>query len=208
MTPSLVKVSPIPGKTQVLDNPTETTSPTTVVVDTFLTPFDREVLHNLGTFNNRPSELLRISGPALMSLALCPLTLYMYEPLVLTFWPADDFTSPPDINEAIACFLAPAGLVYATSFGFAFQQALSKQVETLRKLSHELGLLDQILTMVSKLGHCSNQQRMDIYKAVKAETIFMALQIEKREPTDFRNTPTQDVKGTWDFIILCCVRYI
>lgn len=101
-------------------------------------------------------------------------------------------------KTAIACFLAPAGLVYATSFGFAFQQALSKQGEVLRKITYELGLIDQIATLASKLNLPNIQDRMSIYKAIKAEAIFMILQIEDREPEDFENRPKIDVKSLWN----------
>ena len=159
----------------------------------FLTPFDKEILDSMGSFNNRPLELLRIAGPALLSLALCPATLYLYQPFTKLFWP--NRAAAPDINEAIACFLAPAGLVYATSFGFAFQQALSKQREVLQKVSYELGLIDQIVTLTSKISLPSLKHRMDIYRAIKAEAIFMVLQVQNREPSSFRHKPTVDVKG-------------
>lgn len=163
--------------------------------DEFMSAFDKEVVQSMRSFTNRPSELIRVSSPALLSLALCPATLYLYQPLVTLFWPPDDFVAPPNINEAIACFLAPAGLVYATSFGFAFQQALHKQGEILQKVSYELGLLDQIVTLTSKLALPSLVHRMAIYRAVKAEAIFMALQIVKRDPDQFRNTPRENVKS-------------
>ena len=166
--------------------------------DPFLTKFDMEVLDSMGTFNNRPVELLRIAAPALLSLALCPATLYLYQPFTTLFWPT--FVAPPDINEAIACFLTPAGLVYATSFGFAFQQALSKQREVLQKVSHELGLIDQVVTLTSKISLPSIKDRMDIYRAIKAEAIFMVLQVQNREPSSFRNKPPVDVKGKILFI--------
>ena len=130
--------------------------------DEFLTAFDQEVLASMGRFTNRPGELFRIASPALLSLALCPATLYLYIPLVGIFWPTETYATPPNINEAIACFLAPAGLVYATSFGFAFQQALYKQREILQKVSHELGLLDQIATLTTKLSLPSLNHRMQV----------------------------------------------
>ena len=134
----------------------------------FLTGFDKEVLRTMGASTNSVPELLRIATPALLSLALCPGTLYLYEPLVNAFWPFEKgFQVPPDINEAIACFLAPAGLVYATCFGFAFQQALTKQTEIRAKVSHEIGLLDQISTLASKLTMPTVSDKMDIYQAVK-----------------------------------------
>ena len=161
----------------------------------FLSAFDKEVLTSMSKFNSRPAEMFRIAGPALISLALCPATLYLYLPLVNLFWPPDKYIVPPNINEAIACFLAPAGLVYATSFGFAFQQALSKQQEVMQKITYELGLLDQIATLASKLSLPSLKHRMNIYRAVKAEAVFMILQIGDRDSYSFKNSPVEDVKG-------------
>ena len=89
--------------------------------ETFFTEFDMEVLQSLRNCYNQPKELVHIALPALVSLILCPLTLYMYEPFRKIMWP-DIYPVMPNINDAIACYLAPAGLVYATSFGFAFQQ--------------------------------------------------------------------------------------
>ena len=36
-----------------------------------------------------------------------------------------------------------------------------------------------------------------LYRAVKAEAIFMILQIENREPEDFKHSPTENIKGTF-----------
>ena len=192
-TPTVIHVTPWHGKESVMTSNIDDVKDTEFEEDSFLTPFDTEVLDSMGSFNNRPLELLRISTPALLSLALCPATLYLYRPFATLFWP--NFAVPPDINEAIACFLAPAGLVYATSFGFAFQQALSKQREVLQKVSHELGLIDQVVTLTSKISLPSLKHRMDIYRAIKAEAIFMVLQVQNREPSSFINKPTVDIKG-------------
>ena len=88
----------------------------------FFTDFDLEVLDSLRHCYNQPKELVRIAMPAVFSLALCPLTLFMFDPFRKFIWPDSQLTGMPDINDAIACYLSPAGLVYATSFGFAFQQ--------------------------------------------------------------------------------------
>jgi hypothetical protein len=81
------------------------------------------VLHALRNCYNQPKELFRIALPAIFSLALCPVTLYMFDPLRKMLWPEKQYGPVmPNINDAISCYLAPAGLVYATSFGFAFQQ--------------------------------------------------------------------------------------
>ena len=88
----------------------------------FFTDFDLEVLESLRNCYNQPKELIRIALPAVFSLALCPLTLFMFDPFRKFIWPESQNSGMPDINDAIACYLSPAGLVYATSFGFAFQQ--------------------------------------------------------------------------------------
>ncbi|XP_074651707.1 uncharacterized protein LOC141906358 [Tubulanus polymorphus] len=159
-----------------------------------LSHFDLEVIESLQTFYNGPSELLRIALPALISLALCPITLYLYPPLVRIFWPPSKFPQVPNINDAIGCFLAPAGLVYATSFGFAFQSALSKQHEIYTRITSELSLIDQIVTLTTKLAVPSKEVGLDILKAVKAEAIFMVLQITDNEPENFKHKPEEDVK--------------
>ncbi|XP_074651706.1 uncharacterized protein LOC141906357 [Tubulanus polymorphus] len=169
--------------------------------ETALNDFDLEVINSLKTFYNVPSELLRIALPALISLALCPITLYLYPPLVRIFWPPSDFTRIPDINDAINCFLAPAGLVYATSFGFAFQSALNKQHEIYNRITSELSLIDHIATLASKLAVPTKQAGLDILKAVKAEAIFMVLQITDNEPEDFKHKPEEDIKvKIWSII--------
>lgn len=164
--------------------------------DNFYSAFDREVMKSLDTSHNRPLDLFLIALPAILSLALCPLTLYLYEPLVAFLWPPEEFASAPDINDAVACFLAPAGLVYATSFGFAFQQALSKQHHILEKVTSEISMVDQIATFSTKMTLSHPSIRRHIYKAVKAEAIFMILQLLNREPSSYKNKPTEDIKGT------------
>lgn len=172
-----------------------TTSSSDIDSGEFLTAFDLEVLASLHSSYNRPSELFRISIPALISLGLCPFTLYLYEPFTLFLWPKDEYDSPPDINDAIACFLAPAGLVYATSFGFAFQQALTKQRDILEKVTTEISMIDQIATFSSKLKLTSSNIRLGIYHAIKTEAVFMVLQILNREQTSYHSKPSEDVKG-------------
>ena len=56
-------------------------------------------MDSLTAYNGRISQILRVASPALLSLALCPATLYLYTPFVTTFWPPQDFMVPPDVNE-------------------------------------------------------------------------------------------------------------
>ncbi|GFS17616.1 hypothetical protein ElyMa_003244100 [Elysia marginata] len=97
-------------------------------------------------------------------------------------------------SSVVACYLSPAGLVYATSFGFAFQQALNKQHEILTKLVAEIAKIDHIATFAAKLTTITTKDRMAIIKAAKAEGIYMAMQILRREPSSFRNQNDDDVR--------------
>ena len=57
--------------------------------DELLSAFDLEVLQGVRSFNNRAAELLRISLPAFITLALSPLALYVHGTLTEVLWPAD-----------------------------------------------------------------------------------------------------------------------
>ncbi|XP_074651700.1 uncharacterized protein LOC141906352 [Tubulanus polymorphus] len=157
-----------------------------------LTDFDREVITYLDHFYNKPSELFHIALPGLVSLLLCPFALYLFDPLAKIFWPVHLYPKPPNINDAIACFLAPAGLVYAMAFGYAFQSALSKQNEIYGRITYELSQIDQIVTFTTKLTFPNKQVALDILRAVKCEAIFMALQISDAEPDDFEHYNKDD----------------
>jgi hypothetical protein len=165
----------------------------------FFSDFDREVIDSL--VYNTPGALFQIALPALLSLALCPFTLYLYQPFTRFLWPPEQYTTPPNINDAISCFLAPAGLVYATSFGFAFQQALTKQHHIMNKIVTEISMVDQIGTFVERMTLSPPEQKCQIYRAVKSEAIFMILQLVDREPTSYKSNPKEDVKGIPAFFI-------
>ena len=87
-----------------------------------------EYMQGQGLTNVR--ELVNIMMPVILSLGFCPLTLLLHSWIVDCLWPPSLFSSAPNINDAIACFLVPAGMVYAISFGFAFQQVSGAFRET------------------------------------------------------------------------------
>ncbi|XP_022097094.1 LOW QUALITY PROTEIN: uncharacterized protein LOC110982762 [Acanthaster planci] len=145
----------------------------------FLEKEDIDILDSMQTFFNRPLGLCRIAMPGLLSLAFCPLVLFIYTPVTQFFWPADRFPrGQPNINEVIACFLAPAGLVYATSFGFSYQSAMSKQRSLISIISHEIGLLDQIIILTSHMVTTTYRQKAAMYRCVKEEVMSIILQIQ------------------------------
>ena len=57
----------------------------------------------------------------------------------------------PDINTAVTCFLAPAGLIYALSFGFTFQQVLEKHKRVLNKVMTRDQVLEKHKRVLNKV---------------------------------------------------------
>ncbi|XP_048754735.2 uncharacterized protein LOC125665868 [Ostrea edulis] len=168
----------------------------------FLTEFDLEVLQFLQNFSNKPSELLKIGIPALVTICLGPIAMIFYHSTTEFFWPKEKYPQLPNNNQCVSCFLTPAGLVYAISFGFAFSSALNKQSDILNKVTEEISFLDQAATLASKLK-MNSDVRMEIYHAIKCEAIYMILQIENKRPTNFTKRPTVDVKtAIWEVLTL------
>ncbi|XP_033120186.1 uncharacterized protein LOC117119461 [Anneissia japonica] len=142
----------------------------------FLSASDYDAMDGLRRHYNQPLALVLIALPAIMSLAFCPLILFIRSPLIAMFW--GDSNSMPNINDAIACFLAPAGLVYAVSFGFTFQSVLEKQKVILDAVSLEIGFLDQILSLTAQLPNATLQEKKKVCLCVKDETISIMEQIQ------------------------------
>ncbi|OWF46889.1 hypothetical protein KP79_PYT14971 [Mizuhopecten yessoensis] len=79
----------------------------------------------------------------------------------------------PNINESIACFLSPAGMVYAVSFGFAFQQVLGKQTDVMKNIAHDVRQMNQLISMTKSLRCISHKTRIKMYTVLKAEVLTM-----------------------------------
>ena len=115
----------------------------------------------------------------------------------------------PNINQCVSCFLTPAGLVYALSFGFAFQQALAKQNDVLNKMTNEISYLDQIATLTCKINFKTGGTRSSIYRALKSEAIYMMTLVQNKKVSSFKNKPDCDVSGKIDItspIVLSQIR--
>ncbi|XP_062567442.1 uncharacterized protein LOC134229690 [Saccostrea cucullata] len=167
----------------------------------FLSNFDLEVLKALQNISNRPSELLKIGLPAVVTICLGTFAMLFYHSTTEFFWPKDKYPQLPNNNQCVSCFLTPAGLVYAISFGFAFSSALGKQSDILTKVTEEISFIDQAATLTSKLKLTNSKIRMAIYYAIKCEAIYMILQIENRKTSSFVNKPTDNVKvAIWEVL--------
>lgn len=90
----------------------------------------------------------------------------VYKPVANFLWPN---RTQPAINEAIACFLAPAGMVYAVSFGFAFQQVLQKQLDITARLNNDFSEMELLMKLTKKLTCLKSATRMKMYLALKEE---------------------------------------
>ena len=71
---------------------------------------------------------MKLGLPAAISMALCPITLFMSKPTVKFLWPPDKFKTLPDINQAIICFLMPSGMIYAIEDEIAEFMQLSSAI--------------------------------------------------------------------------------
>ena len=140
-------------------------------VPELLTKEDKEAIDTFLCFFNQPFYLFMISMPAVISLILCPFALYLYEPLVELFWPKKHFPVIPKINDVIACFLTPAGLVYAIAFGFAFQEAQTKQQLMTQSVCQQVSLLVQIVMLTFVVEDLSIGEKQDIFRNLKKEVI-------------------------------------
>ena len=106
---------------------------------------DAETIHNFSIFQNNPLSLLKIATPALISIALCPLTIYI-QPKMLEFFYPDFMGGRRNINDSVSIFLLPAGLVYAMAFAFALQDTHAKFDVTTASVDRHLTLLRFVMT--------------------------------------------------------------
>ncbi|XP_033753340.1 uncharacterized protein LOC117336797 [Pecten maximus] len=170
-------------------------------IQSFLGEFDREVLDNLRSFHVQPGEIIRICFPAFSTMVIGPVFMMGYYEIIDFFWSIEDYPDLPNINQCVACFLTPAGLVYAISFGFAFQQAINKQCDILEKMTTEISYLDQAATLTSKLKLRSPAVKVSMYRALKAEALYMILQVQKGDMAKYRHRPQENIKvEIWNII--------
>ncbi|XP_041474128.1 uncharacterized protein LOC121422952 [Lytechinus variegatus] len=165
----------------------------------FLTSEEIESMEALRQHHNGPVSLFFMCLPAIISLALGPCLLLLRAPVIDSFWA----NGLPNINDGLGSFLAPAGLVYAITFGFTFQCVLDKQRCIAATLSTEVGLLEQILAMTSKMTSLTTEDRLKIYKLVKTEIISIMQQITGRRGTSSKDFLHEYSAGRiWDVIAI------
>jgi len=144
----------------------------------FLTKRDMLALHSFKSFQNNITGLLKIGIVPSISLLFCPLTLFLYTPIVNYCWPKDRFSSPPNINDAISCFLVPAGMVYAFVFGFALQQVYGQYRETEEKINTEIDIVREMMSLVGCISHVSRRDYFRVLILLKERIVDRILIIQ------------------------------
>ena len=139
--------------------------------NSFLSEYDVDALDRFKSFQNNPNSLIKIAIPTLLSMLVCPMTLFFHKPLVDYTWPPEQFPTPPDINAAVNCFLMPAGLVYAIAFGFIFQDAMSSFKQLSTQITEQVVEFNQIVQMTNAVRILSRDQKKYICLCVKDEII-------------------------------------
>ena len=141
----------------------------------FLNSQDLCVLHRFSMFSNRPFPMLMLTLPAVVAITLCPLTLACFIPLVTSLWPPDQHPVIPNVNKAIACFLMPSGLIYAISFGFAYQEAVRAHHATMDGISKVAMLTNQLASLAVTLQDLSSSTKARILGRLKQVVLVLML---------------------------------
>ena len=139
-------------------------SEATIQNNNFLNESDLDVLHRFKSFQNNPNSLIKIVAPTLLSMLVCPMTLFVYKPLLDFTWPPNRFPTPPDINSAVNCFLMPAGLVYAI-----FQNVMSNFQQLSNQITEQISMFSQVVKMTNAVRSFSKEQRKQICLCIKDE---------------------------------------
>ena len=162
-------------------NPSKDPHPNGKQVDnkdyTFFSGEDIDVLIKMEEFQNNPMSLICICIPVLASLAFCPVTIVTYGMWMNFFWPLEITGPMTNINDAIACFLMPAGLVYAIAFGFAFQDVLAKKADVEKSLCWQMALLHQTNQLLKCSGVIKESAKQAMARDIKDAIICWMAQL-------------------------------
>ena len=165
----------------------------------FFSEFDHVVIEGMKSYLSKFSELIRMALPSFGSLVLYMTLFALKTPLETYFWPTCH--DPTYTNSAVAGFLMPSGFVFALSFGFMFEKAMERQLSVMRKITEELSMLDQILTLTAHFRFVDSEYAMAIYKAVKTEAIYMMVKIQNRPIDTFKGSESEQATGKINHVV-------
>ncbi len=132
---------------------------------------DIHVLFQVKCFQNNPAALMKICLPPLLSLAFCPVSLFLFDPMADFFWSPLKFEMPPKINDVISAFLVPAGLVYAISFGFALQAAIENLHQAKHQINEHVTAVKQLALLVCESPVYTRGQKLEVLSNLKKSLI-------------------------------------
>ena len=92
-------------------------------------------------------QFLKIFWPGIFAAVTVPLVLLSRSSILLKAFPGTATLDHVDINEAVDCFLSPAGVVYAIFFGFVYKMAVLRQDEISALLASEASAVRHVLSM-------------------------------------------------------------
>lgn len=127
------------------------------------------IVQNFRTYQNKLSELLIITIPPVLSMIFCPLTLFIHGYLTDYLWPS--YASFPNVNDAIGCFLVPAGMVYAITFAASAEQVTANQDALSTQLQNECKVSRQIMLMTNQISCLSVNQKHAIYTILQSNCL-------------------------------------
>ena len=156
--------------------------------DCLMDTADLRTVQEFKEFPNGPKGLLGVMVPAAVSLALCPVTLYLYRPLMKLFWPPDGIPLGDDadevVNSIVYSFLIPSGLIYATTFGFAFQEVANKRGLLGHQLSSFRELVRMVCTQVVHNSDLSVQAKCTLMRCLTSHVLIYMQKLTGSENKD------------------------
>lgn len=96
-------------------------------------------------------KFLKIFWPAIFAACVVPSVLLSRSAILLLAFPGTSTLDDVDINEAVDCFLQPAGVVYAIFFGFVYSNATRRQTAISTIMAGEAAAVNSVLSMVLSL---------------------------------------------------------
>lgn len=127
------------------------------------------IIQNFRVYQNKLTELIHIIIPPVLSMIFCPFTLFIYSYLTDYLWPTYD--TSPNVNDAIGCFLVPAGMVYAITFATAAEQVMANQVALSTQLKNEFSVSRQIMLMANQISCLPINQKYSIYSILQSNCL-------------------------------------
>ena len=137
-----------------------------------LTKVEFQKIDEFQRFQNNPVSLVIIYVPVIASLLFCPATIFAGKPMKMYFWPPDHVAEVPNINDAVAAFLMPAGLVYAIAYGFALQDVSAKFHDTDVLIDNQIASLRQTWQLVKCCQIISPKMKFIIARNITAMVIM------------------------------------